>query len=160
MATRSPASALHLEREMANKLFIQPPKSSIKPQTRNPITQDDIEFKESSSHKMAPVIYTASKTQGIAMGEFAAKSKRSDIFGDPLSSSKASRKFIPHSSSETYIPTVSLKKSEYQPPSRNPITQDSIETYNPAVRTKISESTAFSHLFDGQQEVQRPRDNI
>jgi hypothetical protein len=157
---RTPASALHLEKQISNKYFVDPPKPSSKPQSRNPITQDDVEISESKPRKNAPVIARVPGSQGIAMGTFAEKSKRSDIFGDPEESNKASRKYIPHSSSETYIQPMSLKKSDYQPPPRNPITQDTIENSNPRVRTKISESSAFAHLYETEPEVPKVRDNI
>ena len=157
---RNPASVLHLGKEMANKLFIQPPKSSIKPPNRNPITQEDLDIPEGPKHRAPEFLYAAPKSQGIKMGTFADKSKKSDIFGAAEDNCKVSRKYIPHSSSETFIPTVSLKKSEYQPPARNPITQDTISPYNPQIRTKCSESTAFSHLFDQKSEEHKPRKNI
>lgn len=158
---RTPGQALQLSKEMSNKLFSQDPKASNKPLARNPITQDDIEVKNAPKSLKSPVfLYAEPKSQGIAMGVFASQSKKSDIFGVADSPSKASRKYIPHSGSETYIPTVSLKKSEWQPPSRNPITQDTIPDYAPVIRTKCSQSTAFSHLFDERTEEHRPRDNI
>ena len=156
---RTPAYMLHMEREMTDKLYNQPPKSSIKPATRNPITQADVEPEPQKTHVLRPTIGIQSKPQGIAMGEYAAKSKRSDIFGNPINDSKASRKYIPHSNSETYIPTVALKKSDYQPPERNPITQDTLNDQNLRVRTKISESSAFAHLTDGQTVEHKTRDN-
>jgi hypothetical protein len=156
---KTPAYMLHMQREMTDKLYNQPPKSSIKPPTRNPITQEDIEQPARKEYILKPCIGDPPKTQGIAMGEFAAKSKRSDIFGVPLENSKASRKYIPHSGSETFIPSQSLKKSEYQPPARNPITQDTLYEDSLRVRTKISESSAFAHLTDGQTIEHKPRDN-
>ena len=158
--TRTPASTLHLEKEVANKIFIQPPKSSIKPQLRNPITQENVEDPVFSRKKRPEMLYADPKHEGIAMGEFATKSKQSDIFGVPENDFKASRKYISHSNSGDYIPTVSLKKSECQPPMRNPITQDSIDCSHPRVRTKISESTAFEHLFDKKGVDCKTRDNI
>ena len=162
MATkdRTPSSLLNLERQMANKMFINDPKPSIKPQSRNPITQADIEPPKTSKHRSPDFIFATPKPQGIAMGTFASQSKKSDIFGASDESAKASRKYIPHSSSEDYIPTVSLKKSEYQPPARNPITQDNIPNYAPVIRTKCSESTAFDHVHDQLNEEHRPRNNI
>ena len=156
---RTPTYTLHMEREMTDKLYNQPPKSSIKPQTRNPITQQDLDPEPSKTHVLRPPIGTQSKPQGIAMGEYAAKSKRSDIFGTPLTESKASRKYIAHSNSETSMPSVALKRSDYQPPERNPITQDTLDEANPRVRTKISESSAFAHLTDGQTITPQTRDN-
>lgn len=162
MAAKSttPAYMHYMQSQMTEKLYNQPPKSSIKPPARNPITQEDIEQPQRKETKLKPCIGSPPKTQGIAMGQFAAKSKRSDIFGAPIDDSKASRKYIPHSNSETYIPPQSLKKSEYQPPSRNPITQDTLPDNSLRIRTKISESSAFAHLTDGQTTDHRPRDNI
>ena len=158
--TRTPASTLNLEKEKANKMFIQPPKSSIKPQRRNPITQEDVEDPVFSRKKKPEMLYADPKYEGIKMGEYAAKSKQSDIFGAPESDFKASRKYISQSNSACSIPSASLKKSEYQPPLRNPITQDSLECNQPRVRTKISESTAFEHLHDQRGVECKTRDNI
>ncbi|OMJ79675.1 hypothetical protein SteCoe_20238 [Stentor coeruleus] len=157
---RTPASQLHLEKQVTDKMWIQPPKSSIKPQARNPITQEDIEVPPHPTYKKSPFIGTNPKPQGIAMGQYADKGKKSDIFGEPIQDSKPSRKYIAHSSSETFIPYQSLKKSEYQPPERNPITQETLDPYNPKIRTKISESSAFAHLHDGEGEIIKQRDNI
>jgi hypothetical protein len=162
MAAKSttPAYLHYMQGQMTDKLYNQPPKTSIKPPTRNPITQVDVETEVRKEHTLRPTIGTQAKPQGIAMGEFAAKSKRSDLFGQPINDSKASRKYIAHSNSETYIPTVSLKRSEYQPPERNPITQDSLSDNSVRVRPKISESSAFAHLTDGQTIDYKTRDNI
>ena len=154
---RSPASVLILDKEMANKLYIQPPKSSIKPQSRNPITQDYLEVSTDSKQQSSDFMYS---TQGIAMGTFAEKYKKSDIFGVAENHKKTSKGSISSSNSEASIPIASFKKSEYQPPIRNPITQDSISPYNPQIRTKCSQSTAFSHLFEQRNEEHKPRSNI
>ena len=157
---RTPASSLMLEKQISSKMYIDDPKASIKPQARNPITQDDVHVPESTRlSKPAVMLYAQPKSQGIAMGAYAERSKKSDIFGVAEDNARATRKYIPHSYSETEVPTVSLKKSEWQPPSRNPITQDTITEYAPAVRTKCSESTAFSHLYESKPEEPRTRNN-
>ena len=168
MATNSkiktPAASLNYDKAVTNKMYVQPPKQSIKPVSRNPITQEDVEV-PTNSKKINPLANSAFpsaevKNQGIRMGEVAQKSKNSRIFEVPEADNKPSRRYIPHSASEVYIPTVSLKKSVYAPANRNPITQDEIPLNDTKVRTKISESSVFAHLGEEQFVENKPRNNI
>ena len=157
---RTPALTLMLEKQKSSKIFINNAKASIKPSSRNPITQEVIKVPSSTRlSKPATILYAQSKDQGISKGTFAERSQRSDIFGVAEDNTRALRKSYPLSYSEAEIPKASFKKAEFQPPSRNPITQDTIRENAPAVRTKCSESTAFSHLYDNKPEESKTRNN-
>jgi hypothetical protein len=135
-------------------------RTSLKPPNRNPITQVDVEVPKKTKHNSIQFEYSSPRNQGIAMGTFAEKAKQSKIFAEPEAQEKPSRKYIPHSASETYIPTVSLKKSSYQPQNRNPIVQEPINDSSNKIRSKITQSTAFAHLLEDRQDEHKPRNNI
>lgn len=146
---------LNLTKQMHN-MMASPPKPRGQIQSRNPLIPNTLEPENvSKSRSLVPDYMDSSKKQadrprGIAKSSFTDKHAGSFAFSyEAPEEFVPSRKIIGQKSSETFEPTVSLKKAAYQPPERNPITQDSeaLQASQPKIRGRGQPATSLGQIL-------------